>query len=303
MLRFEPFYQPAPWGGRRFDNELGRKIPDGPVGEAWELVDLGDRQSRVAAGAHAGKTLGELWRAGALGGSAQGPFPFLVKWLDTEDKTSVQVHPSRAACDKLGHGLPKSEVWYVANADPGAVILAGHYPGLDPATLRQAAQGGTIPKWLYEVVPKVGDLIPIPAGTLHAIGAGFLLLEVQEPSDTTFRVYDWKRVGLDGRARELHLEQAYQAVDFAKSGPPKTQRGEAVGPSFRLRVLQVGAELAAPELRVIVAEAERTKLRTDGGEMILKYGDLVVLEPNDGRALLLGGSAALITEAPKSKPA
>ena len=301
MLRFEPIYTSRSWGGRRIEHELGRTLPSGPIGESWELVDLGERQSRVIEGHHAGKTLGELWRAGMLGGSATGSFPFLVKWIDTEDKTSVQVHPDAAACAKLGKGQPKSEVWYIANADPGAVILLGHYPGLDAATLRQAATGGTVHKWLYEITPKVGDMLPVPAGTLHAIGAGFLLLEVQETSDTTFRVYDWKRIGLDGRPRELHLEEAIAAVSFARVGPPKPQRQDVEGPGFLMRLWHSGVELPAQMLRVIVAETGHVTVVTERGDVTLEFGDLVLLEPQDGKARLLNGSAMFVTEAVSPK--
>src|SRR2546428_5418881 len=131
MLRFETYYRPAPWGGRRLAEELGRTLPEGPIGEAWELVDLAERQSRVAEGEQRGQTLGELWRAGGLGGSAKGAFPFLLKWIDTHDWLSVQVHPDAQACAKLGSGAPKSEAWFIAHAEPGAVMLLGHYPGLD----------------------------------------------------------------------------------------------------------------------------------------------------------------------------
>jgi mannose-6-phosphate isomerase len=298
MLRFEPIYTFALWGGRRIETELGRVLPPGPIGESWELVDLGERQSLVAEGPHKGRALRELWLSGALGGSARGDFPCLVKWLDTEDKTSVQVHPDQAACDKLSKGRPKSEAWYVANADPGSVILLGHHPGLDAATLRQAAIGGTVHKWLYEVVPKVGDLLSVPAGTLHAIGGGFLLLEVQESSDTTFRVFDWRRIGLDGRPRELHLDEALVAVNFARVGPSKTQHQEVTGPRFMMRVWRGGSELAATGLRILIAEAGHTRLSTERGEATLELGDVVVMEPTDGRIRLISGSAVVVTEPP-----
>src|SRR5688572_3864287 len=154
MLRFAPFYKPAPWGGTRLRTKLGRRTNVEPCGEAWELVEIDGHHSRVAHGPLEGKELGELWRQGLLGGTATGRFPFLVKWLDTKDKLSVQVHPDADTAAKLDGCLPKSEAWYVADASPDAQILLGHYPGLDAATLRTAAQGGTIQKWLYDVRPR-----------------------------------------------------------------------------------------------------------------------------------------------------
>jgi len=295
MLRFEPQYELAPWGGRRLEHEFERELPDGPVAESWELVDLETRQSVVAGGPRAGEKLGDLWRAGALGGSAAGEFPFLLKWLNTEDRLSVQVHPSEDACERLGEGRPKSEAWFVAHAEPGAMVLAGHYPGLDDATLKQAAQGGTIHKWMYELAPRVGDMYLNPPGTLHAIGAGFLLLEVQQPSDTTFRLYDWGRVGLDGNARDLHIEQAVQSVDYGCPGAPKAQRQEVVGPTFAMRAVRVGMELPQGSLRVFVAHSSSCRLTVDGVQFELDYGDVAVAEGADG-VRLASGTAMLLTQ-------
>ncbi len=296
MLRFAPYYQAAPWGGRRLAEELGRTLPEGPIGEAWELCDLDERQSLVAQGPLAGSSLGELWRAGGLGGTARGEFPFLLKWLDTREWLSVQVHPSGEACARLGHGKPKTEAWYVARAEPGAVLLAGHYPGLDPATLKQAAQGGTLRKWLHEVAPRAGDMLLIAAGTLHAVGPGFLLLEVQEPSDTTFRVYDWGRLGLDGQPRALHLEAAAASVAYQRPGPPKVSRREVVGPRFAMRLMQAGAQAPAGALRVWVADGDAL-LASERGETALRAGDVVVAEADDGLIGVQGGACLLLGEA------
>lgn len=296
MIRFEPYYQPAAWGGRRLEEELGRRLPEGPIGESWELVELPERHSRVARGAHEGKLLGELWRAGALGGSAEGPFPFLLKWLDTSAWLSVQVHPDEQACAKAGKGRPKTEAWFVAHLEPKSRLLLGHYPGLDPATLRQAATGGTIPKWLYESTPRVGDMVLVRAGTLHAIGPGYLILEVQQPSDTTYRVYDWGRVGLDGKPRELHLDDALDAVRYDKPGAPPAQREQVVGPCFVMRGLRSGMEIDGARLRVFVAATGAATLSTARGEEILEYGDVVVAEPADGPVRVASGPVVFLSE-------
>ena len=181
MLRFAPQYQKVTWGGRRLETQFGRKLPEGPIGESWELVELESHESVVEGGPFKGATLGSLWRDGKLGGSAQGPFPFLLKWLDTTDWLSVQVHPDEQGVARSGKGDPKSEAWYVAHAEPQAPLLLGHYPGLDEQTLRQAAAGGTLKKWLYELHPRVGDMYMVKAGTLHAIGPGLLILRRAGP--------------------------------------------------------------------------------------------------------------------------
>ncbi|MEO0811989.1 MAG: type I phosphomannose isomerase catalytic subunit, partial [Myxococcota bacterium] len=250
MLRFLPTYKSAPWGGRAIAEQLGRTgIPDGPVGESWELASFEDYDSRVQRGHLEGKSLSELWPTGALGGSAQGPFPFLLKWINATDFLSVQVHPDEETCARLDEGAPKSEAWLIVDKGEESAILAGHYPGLDGTTLKLAAEGGTVRKWLYEMRPRVGDMIPIEPGTLHSIGPGYLLLEVQQPSATTYRVYDWGRMGLDGKPRELHLPQAVETVDFKRSGPPKSRRDRVSGPCFDMRIVQAGARVEAGPLR------------------------------------------------------
>lgn len=299
MIRFLPIYKPTIWGSNRLATEFGRRVPNGNIGEAWELVDLEGAASRVARGPLEGRTLGELWREGALGGSARGRFPALVKWIDTRQKLSVQVHPDAEACEVLGKGEPKSEVWYVAEVGASSVLLVSHYPGLDAATLKQAASGGTIGKWLYELRPRVGDMISVPAGTLHAIGAGLLILEVQQPSDTTFRVFDWGRTDDQGNPRPLHVDEACVAVRFDRTQVPKPERESASGPGFTMRPLRTGVEIPAPGLRIFVADGGPAKLVHGRGEEALEYGDVVVSEPADGPVRLASGTAVFVTELPR----
>lgn len=298
MIRFLPIYKSTIWGSNRFATEFGRQVPEGTLGESWELVDLEEQQSRVARGPHEGKTLGEVWRAGLLGGSATGQFPLLVKWIDTRQKLSVQVHPDEEACRKLGKGLPKSEAWYIAEVDASSVLMIGHYPGLDVATLRQAATGGTIAKWLYEVRPRVGDMIAVPAGTLHCVGPGLLILEVQQPSDTTFRVFDWGRTDAEGRPRDLHVDEACTAVHFHRTGAPRAERDGVVGPTFAMRSIRTGVEIPAKGLRVFVADSGSVKLTTAQGEEVLDYGDVVVAELADGPVRVATGTCLFVTENP-----
>lgn len=296
MIRFLPIYKEALWGGTRFATEFGRRVSDGLIGESWELVELEGYESRVANGPHEGKTLGELWRSGALGGSAQGRFPFLLKWLDTRQKLSVQVHPDAEAASRMGKGMPKCEAWLVAEADAGAVLFVGHYPGLDATTLRLAATGGSIGKWLYEMRPRVGDMYSIPAGTLHCIGQGFLLLEVQEPSDTTYRVYDWGRTNADGRPRPVHIDEGCASVVYKRSGALRAERECVAGPTYSMRVLRLGVEVPPQGLRVFVADSGPAKLVSAHGEIVLDFGDVVVAEPSDGVMRLATGTSMLLGE-------
>ena len=300
MLRFAPRYQAAPWGGCRLADEFERELPEDRIGESWELVSLEDYQSTCIAGRFEGQGLQDLWESGRLGGKAEGPFPFLLKWLDTHDWLSVQVHPDEAACATLGKGRPKTEVWLVAHQDPNSVILLGHYPGIDAATLKQAAAGGTVQKWMYETQPRVGEMLKVPAGTLHAVGPGFLLLEVQQPSDTTYRVYDWDRPGLDGKPRELHLEEACVAINFEAHGAHRIQRQEVSGPGFHLAPIKKGKAIAPGPLRVLVAHSGDVLLETAQGPFELAYGDVAVAEPADESIQFKTGTCVLITDDPQA---
>lgn len=302
MLSFVPFNQSLLWGGRKLQTLFGREIPDGPVGEAWELVELPEWENVVAAGPHRGKKLGEMWRAGALGGSGKGKFPFLLKWIDAADTLSVQVHPDEAACARMGKGQPKTEAWYVADKEPGATLLMGHHAGLDSATLRTASLGNTLKKWLYETEPAVGEMFLIKAGTVHAIGAGMLLLEVQQPSDTTYRINDWGRVGKDGKPRQLHLEEAQSCIHYDRVGPAVAERRQVNGPCFRLQPLAEGASVTAKGLRVFVADRGEATLRTLNGEVKLGRGDVRVAEPADGAVQVVHGHVMLVAEPGLSGP-
>ncbi len=303
MFFFHPYYRNVPWGGRSFAERWNRKIPDGPIGESWELVEHEEHHSKsIDSAAQEGEFLGELWRAGKLGGSASGEFPFLLKWLDTRGTLSVQVHPDEAACERLGFGQPKTEAWIVAQAQPGSRIYLGHRPGLDAKKLVDAAKQGTIDDWLLSIEPSAGDMISVPAGTLHAIGPGFVLLEIQQPSNTTFRVFDWNRLGLDGKSRELHLESAAQVVNYAASGDLGLHRhGDQAqvlrGPCFSAERIDAGRRIPPGRLRVVVADQAPLSLSAGGKELNLAVGEVVVLEKSDGELEIRSGEGVWLSEA------
>lgn len=217
-LFLEPIYRRYLWGGRRFETTLGRTLPAGDdFAESWELVDHGSDQSVVAAGPLAGQPLGDLvrHRPQELLGSRHrgGSFPLLFKFLDACRDLSVQVHPDDARAALLSPpDLGKTEAWYVIDAVPGSRIYAGLKTGVDRATFTAAIQAGRCEDVLHSFEPLAGDCVFIPAGTVHAIGAGLVVAEIQESSDVTYRLYDWNRTGPDGKPRPLHVEAGLEAV-------------------------------------------------------------------------------------------
>ncbi len=223
-LRFQPILREYLWGGRRLGTELGKPIGDGDhYAESWEVVDHGADQSVVADGPLAGTTLHEIGtRHGyKLFGRhyPQPQFPLLFKYLDANQTLSVQVHPNDEQAARLDPpDLGKTEAWVVLAAEPGSKIYAGLKPGVDRDKLARELAAGTCETCLHSFEPKVGDCILIEAGTVHAIGSGLLIAEIQQASDTTFRLFDWNRVDRDGRPRELHIEQALSVIDFTR-GP------------------------------------------------------------------------------------
>ncbi len=230
-LRFEPFYKRYLWGGRRLETVLGKQLPDGnDFAESWEVVDHGANQSRVAAGPLQGKTLGEL--TAEYGSRLLGPgyptsrFPLLFKFLDSSKVLSVQVHPDDEAASTLNPpDLGKTEAWLVLHAEPGAYVYAGLERGLNRQSLEQELRRGGIEECLHQVQPAVGDCLFIPAGVVHALGPGFVIAEIQQASNTTYRLHDWNRLDSDGKPRQLHIEESLSAIDY-DHGPviPQTPR-------------------------------------------------------------------------------
>ena len=215
------------WGGRRFESLLGKSIPHGAlIGELWEIVDRDDAQSTVHSGPLRGETLHELWsdhRAELFGGAyAAHPsarFPLLIKLLDARERLSVQVHPPLHLAETLG-GEPKTEVWYFLDALPGARIYAGLKKGVTRDEFEGVLRTGEVERTLHEIPVATGESIFIPSGRLHAIGEGNVIVEVQQNSDTTYRVFDWNRMGLDGEPRALHIAESLASIDFEDFEPP-----------------------------------------------------------------------------------
>jgi mannose-6-phosphate isomerase len=217
-LIFQPIFMERVWGGRRLESEFGKKLPSkGPIGESWEIVDRPEAQSIVCDGPLSGKTLHELWtqyRDEIFGDVAGSPrFPLLVKLLDAHDKLSLQVHPPEKVANDLG-GEPKTEFWYIVAADPGAELYLGFRESITRDQFEKALRDGTAAEYVHKIQVKSGDAAFLPSGRLHALGANNLLIEIQQNSDTTYRVFDWNRVDDKGERRQLHVDQALQCIDF-----------------------------------------------------------------------------------------
>ena len=206
------------WGGRRLESEFGKTLPAQKlIGESWEIVDRPEAQSIVRNGPLRGKTLHELWtqhRHEVFGDIPDAPrFPLLLKLLDAHQKLSLQVHPPEMAANRLG-SEPKTEFWYVASAEPAAELYLGFRESITRDQFEAALRNGTAADHVHKIRVRSGDAVFLPAGRLHALGAGNLLIEIQQNSDTTYRVFDWNRVDSAGKQRQLHIDQALQCIDF-----------------------------------------------------------------------------------------
>ena len=246
-LAFEPILKSLIWGGRRLGTVLNKPIGDGEhYAESWEISDHRDDVSRVRNGRLAGASLRDLVRdrgeellgPGLVGtASRKGQFPLLVKFLDANDVLSVQVHPDDTLGRRLADDNGKTEAWVIVHAEPGSLIYAGLRPGVTREAFAGAMKSGDVEPLLHRFEARPGDCVMIPAGTMHAIGAGVVLAEIQQMSDATFRVFDWGRVGPDGKPRTLHPAQALESTDFA-AGPvdPVPARPEPVDGGTRERL-------------------------------------------------------------------
>jgi mannose-6-phosphate isomerase len=227
-LAFEPIFVERMWGGRRLESEFHKELPPQQrIGESWEIVDRPEAQSVVAAGPLRGKTLHELWsehREEIFGDVPETPrFPLLIKILDAREKLSLQVHPPQNVASRLG-GEPKSEFWYVAAADPDAELFLGFREPMTRDRFEERLRDGTVTDRVHRIAVQRGDAVFLPAGRVHAVGAGNLLIEIQQNSDTTYRAFDWNRTDpTTGRKRNLHVEQAIQCIDFKDVQPQLIQ--------------------------------------------------------------------------------
>ena len=262
-ILFEPVYKDYLWGGRHLEF-LGRDLPEGIVAESWEVSAHPDGETKVANGSYAGSGLAELFAR--FGFDLVGEnfresafadrFPLLIKLLDVNKPLSVQVHPNDAYGMAHENDLGKSELWYVLQADEGAEIVYGLEEGVTKESFQAAIEAGEIEKWLHKVPVKVGDIINIPSGVVHCgLGHGVVIAEVQQNSNSTYRVFDWNRVDANGKSRPLHLKKALDVIDFEAVNLAPT-RFEAVEDVFEAKAFTIE--------RVRLADGEAVQGKCDG---------------------------------------
>jgi mannose-6-phosphate isomerase len=224
---FQPIFQERIWGGRKLESLYGKKLPPGKViGESWEISDRADANSVVANGPLAGRTLANLMASNreAIMGRARSPegrFPLLIKLLDAQDNLSLQVHPPQHLAAELG-GCAKTEMWYVSAAEPNAMLYAGLRKGVTPDEFAAKTRAGTVAECFHQLPVREGDSLFLPSGRVHALGKGLVIFEIQQNSDTTYRVFDWNRVDSAGKPRQLHIEESLKCIDFEDFEPELT---------------------------------------------------------------------------------
>jgi mannose-6-phosphate isomerase len=286
-LTFHSIFKERVWGGRNLERLFGKTLPpDRPIGESWEITDRPEGVSVIANGPLAGKTLRWLMenhRRDVLGQHVpkDGPFPLLLKILDCVENLSVQVHPPPKVAAQLG-GEPKTEMWYIADATPEAELYVGLKAGVTREEFERRIRDGTVRECLHRISVHSGDAMFLPSGRLHAIGAGNVIFEIQQNSDTTYRVFDWNRAGLDGKPRELHVEQSLASIDFQDSEPPLISSKYSRNLSFSVRYL-----VDNPLFRVDACRVKRAR------RFYLRSDCLQVLCLLRGRLRVLGGDVQL----------
>ncbi len=280
FLRFKPLNQERVWGGRALETALGRALPPGrPIGESWEIVDRPEAQSVVVGGEFDGLTLREVIQrhsAEVMGPNwpADQPFPILVKWLDCRERLSLQVHPPADVAPSLG-GEPKTENWFVAAAEPGAHLVIGLRPGVTRERFESAIAAGTLEECVNRVPVAAGDSVLVCSGQVHAIDGGNLILEIQQNSDTTYRVYDWGRVGLDGKPRQLHVAESLQSILWDAPPPKLVKAARKVAALAFVREFQITRSIhAAGKTLNSVAGAGPSILSVVEGRLTSEHGEL-----------------------------
>ena len=300
-LVFSPIYRERIWGGTLMREVLGREQPAtaAPIGESWEVSDRPDADSTVRNGALAGCTLHELlmhYGTALVGGTARPErFPLLVKLIDAGERLSLQVHPDEIACRSLPGAEPKTEMWYIIAARRGACILAGLEPRATLVQTKALLDSPEVEQVLRRHPSVPGDGYFIPAGTLHAIGAGNLILEIQQNSDTTYRLSDWGRVDAQGRPRELHVEQGLASVHFTdRSNPRIAGAADTARHNRKFPLVKQCRHFSVDDLRL--ADVWHDTTASGGGFHLLScVGTPVAVKLNSGAETeLKAGETALV---------
>lgn len=315
-LQLHPILKRIRWGGRRLGTVLGKPIGEASdYAESWEIADCGRDQSTVADGPFEGWTLARL--VASQGTELFGPdrlaahFPLLIKFLDCNDRLSVQVHPNDEQARRMGRGgNGKTEAWVILDAKPDSRIYAGLKAGVDRQTLEKHLDAGTVEDCLHSFRAMPGDCVFVPAGTVHALGEGILLVETQQSSDVTFRLFDWGRLGEDGKPRPLHRAESLACIDFDR-GPvnpvvpqlvaKEPERTEELVSSnyFHLRRHVLSQPRAMDEnrsFRILMPLDGEVEIRTDSYQRRLHLGNTLLIPASAGAVRLSPGGSAIVLE-------
>ncbi len=307
-LQFKPEMKERVWGGRALE-QFGLELPEGHIGEGWMIGDHPNGTTKVLGGPLDGLGLDEIreqygreWFGSKGFSEKNGRFPLLIKLLDCNDDLSVQVHPTDSYSRLPAGELGKTEMWYILDAKPGAKIIYGLKEGIDRAGLQQAIDEDRVMDALQEVTVKAGDAFYIPAGTVHALCAGVVVAEIQQNSDTTYRLYDYKRPGLDGQLRELHVEDslnviAYEGAGATRMGTEDAQPGSwltiAESPYFLVDkgIVRGSWQLAVSAdsfVILVIAEGQGSLAWGEGQSQAVKAGECFLLPATLGSCELDG---------------
>jgi len=313
-LRFFPIYVERVWGGDNLKRLFGREFQGNRIGESWEVACHPHGTSVVCNGPLKGKSLKDIidtYGRRLLGDKLTqrdiDRFPLLVKLLDANDVLSVQVHPDDSYAMKNENGeLGKCEMWYVISAKPGSKIVYGLKKGVTKDIFKDALEKGTLENCLNFVEVSPGDVFDVPAGMVHALGAGVVVAEIQQNSDTVYRVYDWNRVGLDGKPRELHINKALDVIDFSEKYKAEKTKGLAVGNKvffvanryFAVELIKINGRYDdradGSKFAIYTVVSGSGKIVYDGGELELKSGDSVLIPACLGKYSIAGTSVDVL---------
>ena len=317
-LKFKPIYKEKIWGGRTLETKLNKKLPNGKlIGESWEISGVNGDESVVENGFLQGNTINELieiYMGDLIGDKVYEKygleFPVLIKYIDANDKLSIQVHPDDQIAKKRHNAYGKTEMWYVINAEENAKLISGFKKELTKEEYLNHLNNNTLEEILNFETVKKGDVFFIPAGRVHAICKGILLAEIQQTSDITYRIYDWNRTGKNGNSRELHTDLAADVIDFKHYNNYKTDYSErkndkiinlADNKHFKTNLLQLDKAFEKDIYSIdsfiiyMIVEGEIV-LKYNEGEMYLKTGETVLipaemnsieLTPENNKAKLL----------------
>jgi mannose-6-phosphate isomerase len=314
-LIFNPIFKERIWGGREIEKLYGKKLPAGKlIGESWEISDRPNDESIVANGKFAGKNLRWLMEnhARELLGDAKpaggNRFPLLIKILDAREKLSLQVHPPASNAAGL-NGEPKTEMWFIADAAPGAELFVGLKRGVTRAEFEKKISDGSVAECFHRMPVHAGDTMFLPSGRVHAIGSGLVIFEIQQNSDTTYRVFDWNRVGLDGKPRELHVAQSLASIDFNDfepklagenfAGDDKIKSRSLVhDPLFNAEHLEIKsgtvAKLKEHQLQIIAAVSGQIEIKGNSEIVNLSAGQFCLVPASLERTEILAKSDAAL---------